>query len=170
LEQKYYDVAQELGELLAASGLAIVFGGGDVGLMGVLARAVHEGRGHVTGVIPDRLNQIDGRAYTLSDELIVTETMSERKSIIWRRADAFIAMAGGIGTLEEFLEVITLKKLGYHDKPVALINTGGIFDRLLEQFAELDDAGFSINRTDKLFDVVSTPAEISVLPAFQPFF
>ena len=170
LEKKYLDVAQELGELLSANGLAIVFGGWDVGLMGVLARAVHAGGGHVTGVIPDRLTQIDGRAYALADELIVTESMSERKSIIWRRSDAFIALAGGIGTLEEFLEVITLKKLGYHNKPVALVNTDGLFNRLLEQFEELDRANFSSYHTRNLFDVVSVPSEIRFLPAFQEFF
>jgi len=170
LEQKYLDVAHELGELLSAHGLALVFGGGDVGLMGALARAVHAGGGHVTGVIPDKLNRIDGRAYAKADELIVTETMSERKSTIWRRSDAFVALAGGIGTLEEFLEVITLKKLGYHDKPVVLVNTGGLFNRLLEQFLILDEANFSSKRTDRLFDVVADPSEISLLPAFRDFF
>jgi uncharacterized protein (TIGR00730 family) len=170
LEQKYYVVAQELGEILSANGIGIVFGGGDVGLMGVLARAVHARGGHVTGVIPDKLNQIDGRAYSAADELIVTDSMSERKSIIWRRSDAFIALAGGIGTLEEFLEVITLKKLGYHDNPVALVNTDGIFSRLLEQFMVLDEANFSSRRTDRLFEVVSTPSEIRLLPAFQELF
>ena len=170
LEQKYYDVARELGKLLASNGVAIVFGGGSVGLMGALAQAVHAGDGHVTGVIPEKLNKIDGRAYSLADELIITESMSERKSIIWRRSDAFIALAGGIGTLEEFLEVITLKQLGYIDKPVTLVNTDGLYDRLLEQFAELDDAKFSPGRTERLFDVVSSPSEIAELEAFKEFF
>jgi uncharacterized protein (TIGR00730 family) len=170
LNAHYYDVAQEFGEMLGSRRMTLVYGGGDVGLMGVLARAVHTFGGRVVGVIPDRLREIEGRAYTIADELIVTDSMSERKSIIWRRADAFVTLAGGVGTLEEFLEVITLKKLGYHDKPVALINTTGLFDALLEQFDAFDAGSFSSEPTRRLFDVVSEPGEIATLTAFRPFF
>lgn len=170
LDERFYRVATELGSLLARNGIGLVFGGGDVGSMGYLARAVHANGGRVVGVIPDRLNNVDGRAYSAADELIVTDSMSERKSIIWRRSDAFIALAGGIGTLEEFLEVITLKKLGYHDRPVVLVNSGGVFDRLLEQFRELDVENFSLQPTSRLFDVVETPHEITTLETFNGFF
>jgi len=141
-----------------------------VGLMGYIARAVHEGGGQVVGVIPDRLNNIDGRAYPEADELIVTGSMSERKSIIWRRSDAFVALAGGVGTLEEFMEVITLKKLGYHQKPITLVNSFGIYNSLLEQFSELDRGGLSAHPTDQLFDVVTSPEQIPSLESFRPFF
>ena len=170
LDDIYRVAAREVGIMLADNKIGLVFGGGNVGLMGEVARTVHSRGGHVTGVIPERLKSVEGVAYDVADQLIVTESMSERKSIIWRRSDAFIALAGGIGTLEEFLEIITLKKLAYHDRPVALVNTNGLFDPLLEQFATCDDQGFSSQRTNTLFDVVSRPTELLSLPSFSKIF
>lgn len=166
LDKSYYEIAARLGRIIAKRHFTLVYGGGDVGLMGAIARAVHSEAGHVVGVIPDRLRAIEGVAYEIADELIVTKSMSKRKSIIWKRSDAFVALAGGIGTLEEFLEVITLKKLGYHDKPVALVNSNGIFDPLLNQFAVLDGNAFSSKPTHTLFDVVSSPEELFELSSF----
>jgi uncharacterized protein (TIGR00730 family) len=170
LDDVYHEAARELGIMMADNNIGLVFGGGSVGLMGEMARTVHSRGGHVTGVIPERLKSVEGVAYDIADELIVTESMSERKSIIWRRSDAYIALAGGIGTLEEFLEIITLKKLAYHDRPVALVNTNGLYDPLIKQFTLCDDEGFSSQRTAALFDVVEHPSELRNIPSFSKLF
>ena len=169
LDSSYYASAENLGLLLASKNLTLVYGGGNVGLMGVLAKTVHAHDGYVIGIIPDRLREAEGIAYDLADELIVTRSMSERKTKIWKRSDAFIVLAGGIGTLEEFLEVLTLKKLGYHNRPIALVNTNGVFDPLLKQLDMLDSNSFSSTLTHTLFDVVSTPSEVFELTSFRHF-
>lgn len=151
----YPPVAETLGRLLAARGHSIVYGGGAVGLMGVLARAAHENGGHVTGVIPSKLQNREGIAYD-ADELIVTETMRERKRIMFSKADAFVVLPGGFGTLEEFMEVLTLKQLGYHDHPIALLNVDGFFDTLLSFFEELREGRFTREAFAELVHVVPT--------------
>lgn len=110
IDPAYIEAAQRLGSEFAKHHVQLVNGGGSVGLMGVMARAVHENGGRVVGVIPHRLKNIEGVAYDASDELILTETMRERKRIMYERSDGYVAMAGGYGTLEEFVEVLTLRK------------------------------------------------------------
>lgn len=139
---KYIAEAERTGRAIAASGRGMVFGAGAHGLMGAAARGVKAGGGRVTGVIPERLNR-PGIAFAGCDELIVTATMHERKAEMERRAAAFIALPGGIGTLEELLEVMTLTQLGYLKKPVVLINQDGFFDELLRQIARCADEGFT---------------------------
>jgi cytokinin riboside 5'-monophosphate phosphoribohydrolase len=143
IDQTYREDARSLGHGLADLGLGLVYGGGSVGLMGELARAVHARGGHVTGYIPSKLMAVEGRAYDIADELIVTETMQERKRSIFGRSEAFLALAGGLGTIEEFMEVATLRKLGYLDKPIFLVNTRGFWDGLLEFLAHTEREGFS---------------------------
>jgi uncharacterized protein (TIGR00730 family) len=126
--------------------------------MGVLAHAAHEAGGEITGVIPSKLQDREGIAYD-ADELIVTETMRERKGIMYRRADAFVVLPGGYGTLEEFMEVLTLKQLGYHDRPIAILNVDGFFDTLLDFFAELREGRFAREVITDLVHVVSTAEE-----------
>ena len=118
--QKYFTAARELGEKLARRGWRLVYGGGSVGLMGVLSRAVLAGGGHVTGVIPKALLDLGVGERGVS-ELIVTDGLRDRKAIMDERGDAFVALPGGLGTLEEVLEVLTLKQLGYHTKPVVVL-------------------------------------------------
>ena len=130
----YFDMADEVGRLLAQRGYTLLYGGGNVGLMGQMARAVHAHGGRVVGVIPERMKGREGVAYDVADELITTETMQQRKAILFTRADAFLVLPGGFGTLEEFMEVLTLRQLGYHDKAIALVNTDGFYDPLLELF------------------------------------
>ena len=117
----YKTAARQLGEDIARKGWGIVFGAGTQGLMGELARQARKNNGCLTGVIPDSLNS-PGIVYEECDELIATHTMRERKAIMEQRSFAFIALPGGFGTLEEILEIITLKQLGYHNKPVVLMN------------------------------------------------
>ena len=141
LDPVYCEAAEHLGALIARRGHRLIYGAGQVGLMGVVARAVHAHGGHVIGVIPERLRALE-LAYEGADELIVTETMRERKAIMESRADAFIALPGGFGTIEELVEVVVLRQLHYHDKPIVLLNTNGVYDALLSFFHRLHDDHF----------------------------
>ncbi|WP_457652281.1 LOG family protein [Rhodocaloribacter sp.] len=159
IDEKYFAVASETGRLLAERGHTLVYGGGNVGLMGTVARAVHEHGGEVFGVIPDALRQIEGVAYEVADELIITETMQERKRLMFTRAEAFLVLPGGFGTLEEFMEVLTLRQLGYHHKPIALVNTDGFYAPLLDLFEHYYRTGFARARYRALYHVAPTPAD-----------
>jgi len=154
----YPPVARALGRELGRRGHSLVYGGGAVGLMGVLAHATRKAGGEIAGVIPSKLQDREGIAYD-ADELIVTETMRERKGIMVRRADAFVVLPGGYGTLEEFMEVLTLKQLGYHDPPISILNVDGFFDTLLDFFGELREGQFARKAITDLVHVVSTPEE-----------
>lgn len=157
--ERYGEVAARLGQALARRGHTLVYGGGAVGLMGVLARAAHAAGGHVVGVIPETLKAREGVAYDAADEMIVTETMSERKRIMFSQADAFVVLPGGIGTLEEFFEVLTLRALGYHDRPIALVSPDGFYDDLVAFLDRLGREGL-VRASDRgLFAVVATPEE-----------
>lgn len=129
----YTQTARNLGVSLVAQGMTLVYGGGNNGLMGVLSESVHNIGGRITGVIPSRLNDL-GFAYEGADEMIVTDGMRDRKAVMEERADGFIGMPGGFGTLEEMLEIITLRQLKIHEKPVVFLNVNGFFDGLLMQF------------------------------------
>jgi uncharacterized protein (TIGR00730 family) len=133
--------AAELGRAVAARRWGLVYGGGDVGLMGVAARAALEAGGHVTGIIPRGLLEREQGLDAVS-ELIVTETLRERKGVMFERSDVFVALPGGFGTLEEVVETLTLRQLRYHDKPILFLNTAGFYDPLLAFFAHAVDSGF----------------------------
>jgi uncharacterized protein (TIGR00730 family) len=127
---RFEQAARELGHLIAGAGGELVYGGGRVGLMGAVADAALAAGGRVFGVIPEALMQREVGHAGLS-ELHVVQTMHERKRLMAERAQAFIALPGGIGTLEEMYEVWSWQQLGYHDKPVALLNVDGYYDALL---------------------------------------
>ena len=132
----YFQAAEELGKALANAGMGLVYGGSNIGLMGAVAGAVHANGGTVIGVIPAAIAD-HGIAYKTADELIVTDTLRERKRIMEERSDAFVALPGGFGTLEELLEIITLKQLHYHTKAVALLDTAGYYRPLIDLFEHL---------------------------------
>ncbi|RZT42710.1 LOG family protein [Cupriavidus agavae] len=138
---EYAEAAQELGRLMAGQGLALVYGGGKVGLMGIVADSVMAHGGTAIGIIPDALMQkeVGHRGLT---ELHVVRNMHERKQMMADRADAFIAMPGGVGTLEELFETFTWAQLGYHDKPVGLLNISGFYDGMLQFIGHAVDEGF----------------------------
>lgn len=127
----FADAAQSLGRLIAEDGATLVYGGGRVGLMGAVADAALAAGGRVVGVIPRALMDREVGHAGLT-ELHVVETMHDRKQLMAERADAFISLPGGIGTLEELYEMWSWQQLGYHDKPVALLNVDGYYDALLE--------------------------------------
>lgn len=137
----YKEAARELGRLIATHHHELIYGAGNIGLMGELASAVKAGGGRVVGVIPRRLAEY-GLGYDLADEMIITETMAERKCEMERRAEAFIGLPGGIGTLEELLQVLTLKQLRYLSGPVVILNTAGFYDHLIIHMQRLVDEAF----------------------------
>ena len=137
----YEAAARALGRLIADSGASVVYGGGRVGLMGTVADAALAAGGRVVGVIPQALMDREVGHAGLS-ELHVVQTMHERKQMMAERADAFITLPGGIGTLEEIYEVWSWQQLGYHDKPVALLNVEGYYDALLEFMRVSHERGF----------------------------
>ncbi len=137
----YTQAARALGQLIAERGGSVVYGGGRVGLMGVVADAALAAGGQVVGVIPQALMDLEVGHNSLT-ELHVVQTMHERKQLMAERADAFIALPGGIGTLEELYEVWSWQQLGYHDKPVALLNVAGYYDALLQFMRVSHERGF----------------------------
>ena len=150
IASQYFEVASQLGRAIALRGDTLLFGGGLIGLMGATAQAVQANQGRVIGVIPEALNQ-KGIVYELCDELIITPGLRERKAIMDARSDAFIALPGGFGTLEEVLEIITLKQLNYHQKPIVIINVDGFFDHLLEQFETIINCDFAVPESKQLY-------------------
>ncbi|HZP88017.1 MAG TPA: TIGR00730 family Rossman fold protein [Burkholderiales bacterium] len=137
----YRDVARELGRLLVERNIALVFGGGHVGMMGAIAEAVLTAGGHAIGVIPEGLMRRE-LAYEDLSELIVTRTMHERKQIMADLSDGFIALPGGFGTFEEFCEIVTWAQLGLHEKPCGLLNVRGYYDAMLRMFDHALQQGF----------------------------
>jgi len=138
---RYRDAAAELGRELAARGLELVYGGASVGTMGVIADSALAGGGRVYGVIPNGLVERE-LAHTSLTDLVVVETLSERKRHMIDRADAFIALPGGLGTLDELFEVMTTATLGLHTKPTALLDVDGFYGPLLVALDRMVDDGF----------------------------
>lgn len=150
----YREVAARLGKALAVAGWGLVYGGGNVGLMGEVARAALAGGAHVTGVIPNRLAR---REIALDEvtELVRTDTMRERKAIMDARSDAFVVLPGGIGTLEELVEIITLKQLGFHNRAIVVIDADGYWDPLLAQLARMVETKLAAPALLDLWEVVA---------------
>ena len=140
-ESIFGEAAGQFGKILAENGVRLIYGGGSVGLMGILAGAALANGGKATGIIPEFLTQRE-RPRQLGQELIITRDMHERKSTMFDRADAFVAMPGGIGTLEELVEQLTWAQLGRHSKPILIANINGYWDPLLTLFAHMRERDF----------------------------
>ncbi len=141
INEAYFDAAFKLGVLIAQGGHRLVFGGGREGLMGACARGVLSGGGRPLGVAP-RFFDEPGILMKDACDFVFTDTMAERKTRMEDEADAFIALPGGIGTFEEFMEVLTLRQLERHRKPISLVNTLGYFDALEAMLREASEKGF----------------------------
>ncbi len=150
IDSVYITETEKLGARLAEEGIGYLFGGGAGGMMGAGARGVYSKGGSITGIVPSFFN-VDGVLFDKSDKVIYTETMRERKRTMEEMSDAFIFTPGGVGTLDEFFELLTLKNLGRHHKPIAIFNVSGFYDELLAFLKKLIDKGF-VN--EKLFDLV----------------
>jgi uncharacterized protein (TIGR00730 family) len=140
-EPAFVEAARKLGKILAQNAVRLVYGGGSVGLMGAVAEAVLEHGGEATGIIPDFLTKKE-KPRRLAQELIVTRDMHERKREMFERADAFVALPGGVGTLEEIVEQLTWAQLGRHKKPILFANINGYWDPLLALFAHMREQKF----------------------------
>lgn len=158
LENKYYKEASEMGKLLGQSKHNLIYGAGKIGLMGKIADAARDNGAETTGIIPERL-KIEGVVSQSDSNLIVTKDMKERKDLMRKKSDAFLALPGGFGTMEELLETITLKQLQYHTKAIVILNTNGLFNKMLEFFEVLYEENFADPSYRKLYQVTNTPKE-----------
>jgi len=155
-EPAYLGATQELARTLAANGLKVVYGGARVGLMGALADAALAAGGEVIGIIPRQL--VDREiAHTGLTELHTVGSMHERKALMAERSDAFVALPGGIGTIEELIEIFTWRQLGLHEKPLAVLNTLGYYDGLAAFLDHALDQGFLPRSSRDAFTVAADP-------------
>ncbi|MFQ5535643.1 MAG: TIGR00730 family Rossman fold protein [Sphingomonadales bacterium] len=162
VENGYAEAAEELGTILAENGVRLIFGGGAVGLMGVVARSVLESGGEVIGVIPEHLHRTE-TGFTEVTQLITVETMHQRKQKMFELADAFAALPGGVGTLDEAFEMITWRQLGLHSKPIVLLDIDGYWQPFQALMANITDAGFASAKTNSYYKMVGGVDD--VLPA-----
>jgi uncharacterized protein (TIGR00730 family) len=143
-DTRFLATARRLGEVLAENRIGLVYGGGSTGLMGAIARSVRARGGEIIGVMPKFLEAPE-RVFREADEIVITADMHERKRVMFERADAFVALPGGIGTLEELIEQLTWVQLRVHRKPILIANIAGFWDPLLAMFDHLRDGGFLPN-------------------------
>lgn len=156
--KEYFDEARALGAAIGSRGHTLVYGGGGFGLMGELARAALGVGGRVVGVIPQALVERE-LALSVVSEQVVTEDMHRRKETMALRADAFIALPGGFGTLEEIIEVIAHRQLGIHSKPCVLVNVGGYYSSLIEFFERFYREGFTDESHRGVYSVANSALE-----------
>jgi len=154
LDPKYYAAAEQLGRDMVARGWGLVYGGGNAGLMGSVAQAVKGSGGHVVGIIPDFMIERE-LAFHAADELVTVATMRERKRLMAERADGFVTLPGGIGTLEELTEIMTERYLNLTRKPVVLVNQDGFYDDLIRFFDRMVSERFKSPGLTDLFTVTS---------------
>lgn len=156
--------ARALGRNLAEAGIGLVYGGGSLGLMGEVARSVLNHGGHVTGIIPSFLSQRE-QMLVEAQELIMVDDMHQRKHLMFVKSDAFVALPGGIGTLEELVEQLTWSQLGQHHKPIVLVNIDGYWDPLLVQFERMKEEHFI--RPGLELNVIVVDRVARVIPAIE---
>lgn len=159
IDAVYMEQTQALGEALAKRGHSLIFGGGAHGLMGAAARGFTAGGGRIVGVAP-RFFDLPGVLYPACDEFVYPDSMRDRKKYMEDHADAFVVAPGGIGTYEEFFEVLTLKQLASHAKPIVLFNVNGFFDQLTALIRRDTDNGFIREQTPTLFGVESAVEDV----------
>jgi uncharacterized protein (TIGR00730 family) len=168
VDRAYRRMAADLGGAIASEGWGIVYGGGNVGLMGEVARGALAAGGYVKGVIPHRLVE---RELALDDvtELVVVDTMRQRKELMDASSDAFLILPGGIGTLEELVEIMTLRQLGYHDREIVLLDERGFWDHLVAQLRRMVSEGFAARELLDVWTVVEDiPSALSAIRQHVP--
>jgi len=161
---KYFDDAELLGREFVKNNIHVIYGGGGAGLMGKLADTVIGGKGRITGIIPGFMKEMEWAHKELT-ELIEVETMHERKFLMIKDADAVVALPGGVGTLEELTEVITLKQLGQFLAPIIILNTDGFYNNLIGLFEKMIKESFMRHKHKDIWEVVDHPSK--VLPAIR---
>ena len=169
VRETYRETAINLGKLMAESGIRLVYGGGQVGLMGLVADSVMSNGGEVTGIIPHFLDELEVGKSDVT-QFIKTDNMHDRKMKMAELSDAFIALPGGLGTLDETFEILTWKQLGLHSKPILILNVDGYWDDLLKLIDHQISENFARPENRQLFDVATTPDEaVKVLLEATPF-
>jgi len=159
LDPKYYAVGEAMGRGLAERGWGLVYGGGNAGTMGAVARATQAAGGRVVGIIPEFMKERES-AFHDSDELVTVNSMRERKRIMAERADAFVTLPGGIGTLEEVSEIMVERGLAMHSKPLVLLNQEGYYDGLLSFLDRMIEENFKSAGFKRLIGVAKTVDEV----------
>ena len=155
----YQQTAQLIGTAIARRGLRLVYGGGHVGLMGIVADSALAAGGDVIGIIPEHIRSHEVQ-HTGLTELHVVDSMHIRKSMMAEKADAFVALPGGFGTLEELFEVLTWKQIGLHTKPIIVYNVNGFWDPLIHLIEHVIETKFAPENNRRIFNVVTTPEEM----------
>jgi len=164
----YLEAATDLGRRMGEAGIDLIYGGASIGLMGAVARGVHEKGGRVTGVLPKFFKKKEIE-YGEADELIVTGTMRERKAVMDERSDAFIVLPGGVGTLEEAMEIFSLIQLKQTAKPLVFINTDSFYDGIIRHFEKLVELKFAKEETLNMYALVESPEEaVEYIENFRP--
>ena len=169
IDPVYIEEGEKLGMGIAARGWGLVFGAGANGLMGAAARGATRGGGNIIGVVPTFFQNVDGELYDKCTDLVYTETMRRRKMTMEELADAFVIAPGGVGTMDEFFEIFTLRHLKQHEKPIGILNTEGFYDDLLALLREMVETKFLVGSTldcllvssdpDRLLDMIQREVE-----------
>ena len=159
IDTKYVQAAAALGSLFARSEMNVIYGGGGIGLMGALADAVIKNGGSITGVIPSFMND-EGWGHPLVNDMIITTDMGDRKKNMFARADAVVALPGGIGTLEELTEAITLKQLGLFRGPVVILNTLNYYKSLIDFLEHMVSDNFLRSEHKDMWVIANTPEDV----------
>lgn len=168
IDKSYLRAGEEFGRTLAQNGHTLVFGAGKYGVMGAVARGAQQPGGSIIGVVPYFFDELD--VIFTDCELIRTETMRQRKQIMEDSSDAFVVMPGGIGTFEEFFEILTLKQLRRHKKPIAVYNVNNYYDNMLRMLKTGIEQGFLSEQCRKLLFVSESPQEIlDYISHYEPF-
>lgn len=154
------DQAERIGAMAAARNVGIVFGGGHIGMMGAVSASAHKAGGYVHGVIPEFLKNLEVASSDLS-KLTITEDMHERKTLMYADSDAFLALPGGFGTMEEIMEIITWRQLRLHNKPIMLFNYNGFWDSLVTMFHQASEQGFIRAQHLNLVDTLENLDEVA---------
>lgn len=164
IDKSYIEQTEEFGRSMAKRGHGLIYGAGASGLMGAVARGVHENGGKIVGVVPDFFEDedmgVDGKIYQDCTELIKTDSMRERKRIMEDKAEAFVIVPGGIGTFEEFFEVFTLKQLERHNKAIAILNINGYYDAMIKMLDVAVEEKFLREACHMLYKVFNNHEEM----------
>jgi len=167
----YANTAYKLGQMLAARGLGLVYGGGQAGLMGRVADGVIDSGGHVTGIIPRFLDSVEIAHSGVSD-LHVLDTMHQRKDMMYQKSDAFIVLPGGLGTMDEAMEIATWRQLGLHSKPIFVLNLDGYWQHLLDQMQHIINTGFmhhgNISHFHEIETIEALATELDLIAQSSP--
>lgn len=159
IDKKYIEANEKLGKLLAEQYHTVVYGGGAGGMMGAVARGARSNNGNVVGVAPSFF-KVDGSLFDDCTEFISTTTMRERKQILEERSEGFVVSPGGMGTMDEFFEIFTLKQLDKHLKPIAIYNVNNFYDKLIELLEQFIEQNFMSKKNRDLYFASSDPQEI----------